>query len=265
MESILKIVIFIMAICLFCCGAYFSLIDQVAAATATYGAAILALIFAFLTEFKTFKGLGIEAELLDRKIEEADDLISRLRGITIPIAEMLLSSTARMGRLGTIMPRRQRYGLLNQIERELQKCGVSLEQLEAAKVDWHFFNTFDLATPIFQQLIKVLKNRQSEHQEKFKGFGTITPDKYEAHEALCKRNGEIHKEIEFIKDMWQQRDQTKMVESVKNFIVSSTVLLDSDRAELSGALKEELLDLEHYIQSKQFRRPDVWFESDDSL
>lgn len=260
----MKIVIFVVAICLFCSGAYFSFINQVAAAATTYGAAVLALIFAFLTEFKTFKGLGIEAELLDRKIEEADDLISRLRGITIPIAEMLLSSTARMGRFGTMMPRRQRYEMLTQIEREFQKCGVSLDQLEAAKVDWHFFNVFDLAAPIFKKLIIVLKRHQSEHQKSFKDFGIVTPDKYEYHEELCKRNGEIHKEIEFVENMRQQRDQTKLVESVKNFMANSTVLLDSDRTELNEMLREELLDLKHYIQLKQFRRPDVWFENDDT-
>jgi len=265
MENILKILIFIVAICLLGCGVYFSLIDQVAAATATYAAAILALIFAFLTEFKTFKGLGIEAELLDRKIEEADDLISKLRGITIPIAEMLLSSTARMGRLGTIMPRKQRYELLNQLEHEFQKCGVSLEQLEAAKVDWHFFNTFDLATPIFQRLIKMLQRHQSDHKKKLSGFGTIIPDKYQEHEELCKRNGEIHNEIEFARNLWQQRDQSKLVESINNFILNSTVLLDGDKAEISEELKEEFLDLQYYIESKQFRRPDVWFEQDDSL
>lgn len=108
----MQIIIFIVSILLFSSGVALGFIDNVGAATATYAAAVLSLIFAFLPEFKKFKGLGIEAELLDKKIEETDKLLKQLRDITTPIAEMLIASTARAGRWGASMPRSQKYELM---------------------------------------------------------------------------------------------------------------------------------------------------------
>jgi len=134
----LQIVIFIVAILLFVAGVWLGYMDKAGVATATYGAAVLSLIFAFLPEFKKFKGLGIEAELLDKKIEETDKLLKQLRDITAPIAEMLISSTARAGRWGSGMPRSQRYELMQKIESELKKCGVEDSQLGKVRISRSF-------------------------------------------------------------------------------------------------------------------------------
>ena len=66
-----RIIVFIIAVILICAGVLLSFQDKSASAGVTYTAAILCLIFSFLHAFKKFKGLGVEAELLDKKIEEA--------------------------------------------------------------------------------------------------------------------------------------------------------------------------------------------------
>jgi hypothetical protein len=79
LEKEFRVAVIIVAVSLFVSGVALSFCDKVEATVATYAAGILCLIFVFLPEFKKFKGLGIEAELLNRKIAEADLLLAQLR------------------------------------------------------------------------------------------------------------------------------------------------------------------------------------------
>ena len=261
----MQIVIFIVAILLFVAGVWLGYMDKAGVATATYGAAVLSLIFAFLPEFKKFKGLGIEAELLDKKIEETDKLLKQLRDITAPIAQMLISSTARAGRWGSGMPRSQKYELMQRIESELKKCGVEDSQLEKAKQDWHFYNTFDLASPIFEKINEKLRPIQQEREKVLNQFKQpITPEKMEEHKQLIEHRNEVGKEIADLGDLRQIKNQERLAEQIRDSISNSAALADDDKAALNKEIDEELRDLEHYIKHKEFRRLSVWFGNDDS-
>jgi len=71
-------IIFILALVLFACGCAMCFMGKVSAATATYGAAVLCMIFVFLGQFESFKGLGIEAKLRikDKTPGEKDEEIT---------------------------------------------------------------------------------------------------------------------------------------------------------------------------------------------
>ena len=260
----MQIIVFIASLALLSAGATLSFYDQVGAATATYAAGILTMIFAFLSEFKKFKGLGIEAELLDKKIEEADDLISRLRNISIPLAEMLLSSTARMGRVGTIMPRKQKYELLKKIESELKECGVTDDQLESTKTDWHFYNIFDLASPIFDALHKYNRKHKTLIGKERSEFGktAITPERRLDHDLLCDRNKLICDEDQEIGKIRQTKDQKNLPSLIKKFIAESSVFTDTEKDNINSEIEESMKDIEFYINQKEFRRKEHWFNGD---
>ncbi len=261
----MQIIIFIVAILLFTSGVTLGYMDKVGAATATYTAAVLSLIFAFLPEFKKFKGLGIEAELLDKKIEETDKLLKQLRDITAPISEMLISSTARSGRWGSGMPRSQKYELMQRIESELKKCGVEDSQLERAKSDWHFYNIFDLATPVFEKITEILRPIQQEREKTLGDFKQpITPDRMAEHDRLIQHRNEVGKEIGDLRDLRQIKNQDNLLELIVDSISKSEVLSPEEKADLTTDIDEELRDLEHYIKHKEFRRLSVWFANDDS-
>lgn len=260
----MQIIVFLASLALLSAGATLSFYDQVGAATATYAAGILTMIFAFLSDFKKFKGLGIEAELLDRKIEEADDLISRLRNISIPLAEMLLSSTARMGRIGTIMPRNQKYELLQKIESELKECGVTDDQLESTKTDWHFYNIFDLASPIFDELDKYNSKHKKQIGKELSEFGktAITPERRPDHDLLCNRNKLIYDENQEIRRIRQIKDQKNLPSLINKFITESSVFTETEKNEINSEIEESMKDVEFYINRKEFRREDHWFNGD---
>jgi hypothetical protein len=261
----LQIIIFIVAILLFTSGVGLGYMDKVGAATATYTAAVLSLIFAFLPEFKTFKGLGIEAELLDKKIEETDKLLKQLRDITAPISEMLISSTARSGRWDSGMPRSQKYELIQRIERELKKCGVEDSQLEQAKSDWHYYNTFDLASPVFEKITEKLNPIQQEREKALHDFKQpITSDRMAEHDRLIQHRNEVMKEIGDLRDLRQIKNQDNIADSILDFISKSEALRSEEKVDLAKEIDEKLRDLEHYIKHKEFRRLSVWFANDDS-
>lgn len=262
-DRIMRNIIFISALLLFIAGTYLGYLDKEVVATSTYATGILCLIFVFLPEFKKFKGLGIEAELLDNKIKEADEILSKLRNLLIPMSEMLISTTARMGRWGTIMPRRQKYALIQRIEDELKNCGVKLEQLEAAKHDWYRLNIFDMVTPITNKINDILKKKHSSLEQELRNIKSPTQPDNQKYLKIIEDRKIIFQEQQVIKNICQDKDLSGAATKIKNYMSGSKALIDEEKRILLQSVKEELLDVEYYIEHKQFRRLDVWLDGDN--
>ncbi|WP_136066925.1 hypothetical protein [Modicisalibacter radicis] len=259
----MQVAIFIVAILLFSSGVALGFLDKVGAATATYTAAVLSLIFAFLPEFKKFKGLGIEAELLDKKIEETDKLLKKLRDITAPMAELLIASTARAGRWGSGIPRSQKYELMQKIERELKNCGLDDSQVEQAKKDWHYYNVFDLASPIFQKLVDKLSEVKKEREKELGEFNKpIAPERVDEYNRLIALRDEVAREISDLRDLQQITNQDYLAEQITEAISSSQALNEEEKRALTNELDEEIRDLSHYIKHREFRRLSAWFSGE---
>lgn len=261
----MQIVIFITALILFAFGVLLGFEDKVTAATATYGAAVLSLIFSFLPKFKKFKGLGIEAELLDKKIEEADTLLSQLRDVSIPIAEMVLSSTARMGRWDSGMPRNKKHDLVQRMERELRKVGVSDTQLDLAKEDWHYYNIFDLSSPVFGTITEALQRHLSEREHVLSQFSQpITPEHKSEYEQLVENRNIALKEVQGLKDLQQLKNQSELPTLLTESVSNSKLLSGDEKISLASNIEEQIKDIDHYVKHKEFRRLSVWLSENDS-
>jgi hypothetical protein len=258
-----RITVFVLAILLFASGVVLGFCDKAQAAGLTYGAAGICLIFVFLSAFKKFKAFGIEAELLERKIEEADKLLSQLRDISVPIAELLFSSTARMGRLCSLT-RVQKYELIQRIEQELKKCGVPDPQIEQAKSDWHYFNIYDMCTPVIKEIIDVLNNHVKEYHRVISEISQpITSDKRNDYEKLITRITIASKEIKILDDLRAQKKQSEISLQIVAIISNSEVLTKEDKEHLLQNFDEQIKDIEYYVKNKDFRRLSVWLSSDD--
>jgi hypothetical protein len=105
-DGSMKIVLSGLAVLMLAGGFVLAAFGNTASAGITYGAAVFCLIFAFLSRFKRFKGLGIEAELWEQKQEEAAALIDRLKKEMERIeTEMQKIETARVAMLDQLKPR----------------------------------------------------------------------------------------------------------------------------------------------------------------
>ena len=137
LDIVMKKIIFVVAMILLIFGVCLSFQDKTGGAFVTYGAAIFCLIFAFLQEFKRFKGLGIEAEVLEKKIEEADVILGHLRSLSVPLAELLFTMVARLGRWDSAVPRKDTYRIMKGFEEALRGLKVPEDKLSRAKAESH--------------------------------------------------------------------------------------------------------------------------------
>ncbi len=112
-------------------------LDLKGSAFITYTAAIACLIFVFLHHFKMFKGMGIEAHILEQKIEEVTVLKSQMLGFLKPMAELHFSMVARHSRYGAHLPREKSHRLINEIEAVLKTTGMTPEEITIIKKDVH--------------------------------------------------------------------------------------------------------------------------------
>jgi hypothetical protein len=257
-AKVMKFIMLIAGLGLFAMGAYLSLQDKTASASVTYTAGVLCLIFAYLEEFKRFKGFGFEAELLERKIEEAEDILKRLRTTSVPIAEMLFTLTARMGRLGSALPRRTRYKWMKEIERELRSIGVRDEQLDEAKRDWHLYNIFDLSRPIFNFFRQTLQEKIEEKSKALASFRQPIDAGDQDHAKLVHEQQEIAR----AKQEFERLGRIERIEEfplkIDSYIRTCPVLGEGERNAVLSRYSEELEDLKYYAEHHDFRRLEAW-------
>ncbi len=260
----MRITILIASLALMASGIVLSYLDKVGGATVTYAASIFCLIFVYLSQFKRFKGFGVEAELLEKKIEEADETLKRLREITVPIAHMLFSMVARMGLWDSMIPRQQRFEIMEKIENELRSNGVDPAQLEDAKADWHHFNIIDLARPVINGTLKHIDEIVKIKREKVNSFrGPITTEMKPEHDIAIGELRKAHSKKQELIDLYKLKNKDKLATEIENFIVSNDILEEAVKDELLAKYNEEFADLKHYISHREFRRLEHWFITKD--
>lgn len=249
-------ILFITTLVLFICGVMLSFKDQSGSATATYGVAILCLVFSSLQEFEWFEGFGVKAKL-DKKIKEADDAINKLKEIAIPFAELLLTQTARAGRMETIIKRRERYRLGKNIEESLVGLGVSGREIEKIKSDWHRFNLFDLCLPIWENLKENLERKIKEKRVQESTISIESAKKFNEEVRLLESYKEDLKKIAY------QNDLRTTYQDYIDFINTCSVFEQTEKEALLLENADLIEDLKYYCEKYEFRRLEYWFKKDD--
>jgi len=253
LKAVKTFILFITTLGLLICGTMLSFKGQSGSATATYGVVILCLIFSSLHEFEWFEGFGVKAKL-DKKIKEADDAINKLKEIAIPFSELLLTQTARSGRLGTMIKRRERYRLVKDIEKPLLALGVTKQELEKIKNDWYLF---DLCSPIWDNLKLVLDTKLTEKRANLP-IGNIA-EAHKLNEEI--RQLEVFKEN--LKKIAYQNNLHSTYQDYVNFINNCSVFNQEENEKLLKENSDLIADLKHYCENHGFRRLEHWFKKDD--
>jgi hypothetical protein len=258
----MRAILFVISLGLFSAGTYVLLLNNVGAAATAYGAGVLSLVFVYLSRFRRFKGFGIEAELLERRIAEADVTIEQLKSITLPIAEMLFTLTARIGRWGSALPHRDSYRLMEKIESELQRNGVGSAELESAKANWHHFNLRDLAVPITMRIGKLIQEKQSQTNLDLQKVPSPTNPSDPQFLALVNRNVELDKLLHTFSALYSEPDFSDLPEKILRTLQSTSMLSPAEKDKLLADSEVELGDLKYYRDHGTFRSLERWFRLD---
>jgi hypothetical protein len=255
------IMLSITALVLFAFGLYFCCRGK-PEIKAIFAAGACCLVFAFLPQFKYFEGYGVKAERLDQKIRDANETITRLTSLSKPLAELLFTITARAGRGYSGIPRRDRYRMMQELESELRKTGLGDKDIEEAKRDWHRFNLYDLSEPVFDDIIARIEEKKKQQQERINAlsYPSVSAANHAAHEKEVKQSWHISAEERRLETTRSLENIFSVYDGIMQFLDSTDIFSGQEKQDVLAKNKEELDDLKYYLEHKEFRRLEHWFE-----
>ena len=234
--------------------------DAAAAAT-TYVASVFCLVFAFLSQFKKFSGLGFMGETWEQKMEEADELISRLRGLAAVIAEPVFIAMARLGRWDSHLTRQERYNISTKLEAELKRNGVLQEEINRARIELDRVNSFDMAKPIFDAAYRKIGEKVAERYQVIQGF-TQPITALSEHAAAVERWREASESQQMFTNIHQIEFSQLSQIFLDRLAVCSIISLE-EKEFIRHQFSEEITDLKYYVENRKFRRADVWLRGEN--
>ena len=227
--------------------------DQVAAAGAVYAATFMVLIFFFLSRFKRFKGFGIEAELWEQEMEQAEKLKTSLRFLSETFGEMLYMQFGPGSRWGGI-PQEAKLEFIEKMDRHLLDAGLTRDEINEKKSPWHKCVMRDLANPIAKNFGDILREKEKKRSGDISALGTIADDNSEEHLRLVEERKSINDSIERMNDLIWRDDWESVPSVLRDTIDESLWITEIERQALYSDCKEEFLDIDHYGAHQEPRR-----------
>jgi hypothetical protein len=243
-----------------CCIGYTQ--DKPAIVATLCAAAIFCLIFAFLSKFKKFKGLGIEAEMWEQVQKEAETMIKELRRLALITAAPVTRLSTTIGYWDSHYENKDLYDVIIGIEDSLSKNGVSKDEIENIKRPFHRRVVRSLCLPIqtaiydkmhakFLAAQTEINNRHPQPITDAATYGKeITESQAIINEAGQFKNFDI--------------DETNFAtayEKLVNIFESCQQLTDEEKADIRRDVKTELEELEYYCSHKDFKTLRNWLDA----
>jgi hypothetical protein len=196
-------------------------------------------------------------------MQEADELIGRLRSLAVAISEPLWMILPRLGRWDQAMTRREQYELTLRIGEELHKIGISQAAIDNAKSDIRKWTTIDLMRPIVEGVHSIIQKKVEERQRAIDAFPQPIVD-LNGYNSAIESWREASSAGEDIISM-QLKEPTLIPTALRSFLLECQIFTQEERNDLISKYKEELDDLEYYARHHGFRRMEVWLASDPKL
>lgn len=221
------------------------------------------LIFFFLTQFKKFKGFGIEAESWEREMEDAKRITENLRNLAMLVAEPSIMLIMRTGRWSSNTSRREAHDMVSRFEGLLNATDTSKEDIERAVADYFRYTLFDMVSQLRKPLKLLMDERVEPFKTKMESFGSTITD-LNGHNAACEEwriaRGKADK---VVKSALMDELVIHGFDGVIGVMRECDLLDETDISEFLEKHKEEVADIRFFEERKKLRRPEVWFDSED--
>ena len=251
-------ILFIFTALLLCAGVALGFDAKPGAAGLTFAAAIFCLIFAYLSQFKRFKGLGIEAELWDQKQEEAARLVETLRSLATVVSEQLIALSARAGRWDSATPARELFELTEKLDSILSSIDMSPAERDSIKAPYYRYTAIDMAGPICSAIDAAISVKEEEQHKLINGFGSPVKD-LKVHQAASQRLKEITAQKIDWNHLLTIAPNSEFIAKIERVIDSADCLNADEKRDLRSSVAEELEDLREWVINRRLRRPEDWF------
>jgi hypothetical protein len=112
--------------------------DHPTSAVTYLGAGLLMLLASMIDRFESIKGFGVEAKvrILDRKLEEADETLTRVRVLGEAMSDTVLGLAVATGRWDSSLSQRELYLLAERIRSLLVGLGTPPEKIRELLTPW---------------------------------------------------------------------------------------------------------------------------------
>ncbi|WP_454767239.1 hypothetical protein [Citrobacter freundii] len=209
---------------------------------------IVSILLSNMEGLKSFKALGLEAELRD-KIGEADALLHQIKSISVPLSEMLFSVMAWSGRAGK-MPRESEDELVSRVSLQLRNMGVDDSTIEKSKKEIFYFDAIDLSRPIIQEIEFALSRKSVQWYElSDKHLRIPNYDEDKAKEAEAKQE-QCDEESKMLNKLLYNEDIGSFYSLLVSFIFNSQSLNAHEKIELMEKVSNDLGALKDYVNQK---------------
>lgn len=261
MNDCFRIGVFILTAGLHITGAMLAYNDKTASASIVFGAAIMCMIFLFLSQFKTFKGFGVQAELWEEKQVEVVKLLDSLRPATAELGRMIITMAARMGRVESTMNRTEMIETTKNIERLLKSLNVDPSEIEKVKTSYYKLTTLDIACEFIEAYDELLQEKLASTSDKIKGMsaGRGLDSGNREYLELRERESGIENEINELHNVWNIENIDDTYDALCKLVNSSKFIDSEEKQNLFSSKHDQLEDLKYFIKYKEIRRPNVWY------
>jgi hypothetical protein len=140
--------------------------DHPTAAMTYLGAGVLMLLASMIDRFESIKGFGVEAKvrILDRKLEEADETLARVRTLGEAMSDTVLGLAVATGRWDSSLSQRELYLVAERIRSLLVGLGASPEKIREILTPWARTASQDAMFQVLAPLRKAVVEAQSNLQ-----------------------------------------------------------------------------------------------------
>ena len=183
---------------------------DVAGASATFAMAFFSFIYANMSRFKRFKGLGFEAELWEDKKKEAEQLIDRLKAVVSVYTREIILGKVKQGRYGGAAKWSENWRLFDELVENHLDLGQDIDFTELKKIMDQYF-LFDMISPLYAKVRDAVWNGRASAREVISAeFGQPIEDVV-GHSSRVKQLQEIPKDIKDIFELSQKENLAAVI------------------------------------------------------
>lgn len=255
----------IMSVLLIVLGAINSTLNNASGGTACFAAGIIITLL-FHSDVKSFSFFGLAAELRE-KLNEAQDIIDKLRNVSLPISEIAISSASQMRSRGNPLSRRQLFEYVETICHELSLTNASDENIASVKKAWVSSTAIEMATCIQRTISVFIGNKKAPVYQKASGDMSAVID-FDGKEVNAWDHFQLlqDEDMRFAEHLRLTTGKTQDFHAkFIYFLESSPAFSREERDHLKHLLEEELTDLKYFLEKKALRRAEIWLDGESHL
>jgi len=253
------------AFLLFASGAILSYMqDKSVEVGLIFGAAIMCMVFAFLSKFKTFEGMGIKAEMWGDIQKDAEKLVKELRSLSVSAATPVIHLISKAGYFSAGFTNQQAYDAVKNLESSLLENGVSKQDIEIAKIPFHARVIRHMTTPVITPIIEILKRKSQEfHKGIEKDFPSPISD-IQGHSVRIAEWRVINEWAPKFQSIGNVEDSNTFsnYSNFEKLYAECNLFTEDERKDIDTKIEDFRKDLKLYCENRQFRRLDLWLSKD---